>query len=89
MGHLTSLASLSPIETRGYLSISQDALRFRSGLRGPALDISTGRAISGNLPTETESHGPRSGPLGPPVCCLYFGADGFFLEGDIVLTTPA
>ncbi|MEA2508194.1 MAG: hypothetical protein QOG21_276 [Actinomycetota bacterium] len=43
------------------------------------------RAISGNLPTETDSHDPRSGPLGPPVCCLYFGAERFLLEHEVKL----
>jgi hypothetical protein len=47
------------------------------------------RASSGNLPTETDSHGPRSGPLGPPVCCLYFGAEGFFLEHEVELFPSA
>jgi hypothetical protein len=62
---------------------------YAAGLRGPALDISTGRAISGSLPTATESHGPRSGPERPPVYWSFFGADGFLLEDEVIPSTSA
>jgi hypothetical protein len=53
---------------------------FAEALRGPGLDISTRGANSGSLPTETESHDPRSGPWAEPVCWLFFGGDLVLLE---------